>query len=98
MVASLNMKGLGKNCPKQKEIRSWISSLAPPSNIAPTGTLLGGNRLLQLHKRDPILEWRFFLELWHTNGALTENECGHLHSHRQIPCPPNKCQRHSFRR
>jgi endonuclease/exonuclease/phosphatase family metal-dependent hydrolase len=40
------------------------------------------------------LEWRFFLELRPTNGALIENERGHLHSHKQIPCPFNQCQRH----
>jgi hypothetical protein len=32
-VASLNVRGLGRNSPKQKEIRSWISSLVPPPQI-----------------------------------------------------------------
>ncbi len=32
------------------------------------------------------MEWRFFLELRPTNGALTENERRNFHSHRQIPC------------
>jgi len=82
IVASLNVKGLGRNSPKQKEIRFWISSWVPPplSNTAPIRTPIGGNRLLQFHKRDPILEWHFFLELRPTNGALIENERGHLHS------------------
>ncbi len=70
----------------------------PPSNIAFTRAPLGGNRLLQLHKRDPILEWCFFLELQLINGAFTENEHRNFHSHRQIPCPPHECQWHSFRR
>jgi hypothetical protein len=32
-VASLNVKGLGKNSSKQKEIHSWISSLVPTLQI-----------------------------------------------------------------
>ncbi|KAH9562524.1 hypothetical protein CY35_05G076400 [Sphagnum magellanicum] len=32
-VASLNVRGLGKNSSKQKEIRSWISSLVPTPQI-----------------------------------------------------------------
>jgi hypothetical protein len=32
-LASLNMRGLGKNSPKQKNIRSWISPLVPPPQI-----------------------------------------------------------------
>jgi exonuclease III len=33
MVASLNVKGLGRNSPKQKEICSWISSVVPARQI-----------------------------------------------------------------
>jgi hypothetical protein len=87
-VASLNVRGLRRNSPKQKKIRFWISSLVLcPSNIIPTRTPHGGIRLLQLHKNDPILKWQFFLKFWPTNGALIENECEHFHSHEQIPCP-----------
>jgi len=29
-IASLNVRSLGKNSPKQKEIRTWVTSLAMP--------------------------------------------------------------------
>jgi hypothetical protein len=32
-LASLNVRSLGRNSPKQKEIRSWVSSLATPPHI-----------------------------------------------------------------
>jgi len=33
IIASLNVRNLGKNSPKQKEIRAWVTSLAMPPQI-----------------------------------------------------------------
>jgi hypothetical protein len=32
-IASLNVRSLGKNSPKQKEIKAWVTSLAMPPQI-----------------------------------------------------------------
>jgi hypothetical protein len=32
-IAFLNIRSLGRNYPKQKEIRTWVTSLATPSQF-----------------------------------------------------------------
>jgi len=89
-IASLNVRNLGKNSPKQKENKAWVTSLAmPPPNSIPTRTPPRGSRLYHLIQGGRVLERSLLLEPQHPNGMLAKVEHGHLYSHGQILHAPN---------
>ncbi len=95
-IASLNVRSLRKNSPKQKEIRAWVTSLAmpPPPNFAHARTPLGEADCLTSNQGGQVLERSLLLEPRHPNGTLAKVERGHLYFGGQILRPPNYLQQH----
>jgi hypothetical protein len=92
-IASLNVRNLRKNSPKQKENKAWVTSLAmPPTNSIPVRTPLGGSGLCHLIQGGRVLERSLLLEPQHPNGMLAKVEHEHLYSRAQILHAPNYLQ------
>jgi len=97
-LASLNMRGLGTNSPKQKAIKLWLASLpSPPQILFIQEHHLGKKGLGSTGKG--IEFWRsFLLESRDPPGNLTENLRWHCHPFRQNHSSPGGRQWDSRKR